>query len=85
VKRLAAGAAIALALVLSACGANDHRGLGDAGVKHSDDTKVEVFNFPNDYPNISEKCDGHGFRLFTTTSRSWRVFRDPTCNGRPHG
>jgi len=78
-----AGVALALVLTAGGCNArNDARGRGDAPVGNYDDTAAEVINFPDQFANVSHKCDGHGHRVYSTTRQAPPVVvDDPSCPG----
>lgn len=88
-KRTACGL-VAVAVLTSGCGDafNDTRGKGDAPVGSTDDSGKEVINFPNSFSNVAHGCDGHGHRLFVTTSdggKQMTVIDDPSCPGGTQG
>src|SRR3954463_8755084 len=41
----------------------------------------EVITFNNHYPNVENKCDGHGHRVFVNTQKAMTIYPDPTCPG----
>lgn len=85
-KRLLIAGTAAAVLLLSACGANDERGRGDAGISHYDDGKAEVINMPDSYSNVATKCDGHGHRIFMTREAvPVTVIVDDSCPGGSRG
>jgi hypothetical protein len=71
--------------LLAGCnvGADPSKGMGDAGINQStiNKQKVDVLEFSDKYPNVEEKCDGHGHRVFTNTRSSgfFVVVDDPAC------
>ncbi len=75
----------ALLVLLSGCGDDDKRGMGDAPVlnRHGDDTPAEVFNFPDHFGNLATKCVGHGYRAYVTTNKgapsNIEIVPDPQC------
>lgn len=74
-------------LALTACGDDykDKRGKGDAPVRKSNDSPVEVMNYPDGFSNVAHKCDGHGHRVYVTTQNSngkqMAVVADASCPG----
>ncbi|ABW15741.1 hypothetical protein Franean1_6404 [Parafrankia sp. EAN1pec] len=82
---------VSLLVLLSGCGDDDKRGMGDAPVlnRRGDDTPAEVFNFPDHFGNLATKCVGHGLRGYTTThfadddgyipSANTKIVPDPDC------
>lgn len=79
--------AVAVLLVgTAACSGYDNsRGKGDAPVSGKDDSPAQVVNFPDGFANVAIKCDGNGFRIYTTTREAAPVVvPDRTCGG-PQG
>lgn len=72
-------------IVVSCSGYNNKRGVGDAGVGTQNREKPEVMVFSDKYPNVEHKCDGHGHRVYVTTTHNIRpqIVDDPTCPGGP--
>lgn len=62
-------AAIALLAVvgmsLTGCAGKDREWNQDSEVTNRDDTGAEAYNMPDGFGNFAEKCDQHGFRVFT--------------------
>lgn len=88
-KRFTVVSALVLAVAISgtaACsGYNDDRGKGDAPVTNQDDSPAQVINFPDGFANVAVKCDGNGFRIYSTTRVAPPVVvPDRTCGG-PQG
>lgn len=59
---------------------------GRPGPGCTDKSEPGIIAFNNHYPNVENKCDGHGHRLFVMTHDSARgrnllVLPDPTCPG----
>jgi hypothetical protein len=83
-KLVGVGAGLALLLSLTACNAHDEtRGIGDAPVGKHDDTAAEAVNFPDQFANVTTKCN-HGNRIYSTTRTGgpiWVIPADPTCGG----
>lgn len=49
-----------VAVALTSCGASARRGTQDAPIGATDNTPpVVILNFPDGYPNIAFKCNGH--------------------------
>jgi hypothetical protein len=78
-------ASFATLLLVSGCniGAVKSKGFGDASVDQANinDTSAAVIEFSDKYPDIEDKCDGHGHRIFVNTRGSgyFIVITDPTC------
>lgn len=81
-RRIAIGAAAtAVVLGVGACNAqNETRGIGDSPVGRHDDTPAEVVNFPDQFANVTTKCN-HGNRIYSTTRQAAVVVipADPSC------
>lgn len=73
------------ALTLTAACGSDHRGTKDAPHGPGDNSPAQIYNMPDDYPNIASKCVGNGYRAWVTTHDSTDsppVLRpDKTCPG----
>ena len=90
-KRTAFGliAVAATGFVIAGCGSGDDASREDAHDVPGhliDKRRPEVHAFNNHYPNIEEKCDGHGHRIFvqthdSATGRNMVILPDPTCPG----
>jgi hypothetical protein len=74
-----------LVLTAGCSGYNNARGKGDAPVGSSDDTPAQILNYPDGFPNVAIKCDGHGHRVFVSTHDKTdsqpTVVDDPSCPG----
>ena len=57
------------------------RGLEDAPIdqRHIDHSPAEVLDFPNQFGNITMKCDHHGHRVYSTTQKAVAVIADNGC------
>lgn len=71
------------AVVLAGCAQASH-GTQDAPVNRhlTDNSQTQVINFPDQFPNVTMKCDHHGHRLFATTRNdqsALQIVTDPTC------
>lgn len=71
--------AVVLVLAVAAC--SDTKGTADGPIGKVDDSPAEVTNFPDQYPNVANKCDGHGHRIYTDTDRRFVVVVDASCPG----
>lgn len=80
----AVGVGIAVALSLSACNDKATEQFRDAPIANRDRSAAEVYDMPDGFSNFSEKCDGHGNRVFVafhndSSYAAIAVVRDPTC------
>lgn len=76
------GAALAATLTGCHVGAQSDKGFGDAPVGAQLKGPAEVINMPDTYPNIVDKCDGHGHRVYVNNRSSGQYFvviADPSC------
>lgn len=78
-------AVVAAALALSgltACGVGPDKSREDAhDTKNVDKSAPHSIAFNNRFPNIEDKCDGSGHRVFVSTGGAVIVLPDPTCPG----
>jgi hypothetical protein len=79
---------VALGGLLLAAGCshyNDSRGRGDAPAHQISKEPVDVIPMPDHFPNIADRCDGHGHRVFVVTHTKTDpppvVVDDATCPG----
>lgn len=81
----AALAVAAVGVLVAGCniGADPTKGFGDSGVdqQHLNKVPAAVIEFSDKYPDIEDKCDGHGHRIFVNTRSSgyFTVLVDATC------
>jgi hypothetical protein len=74
----------AAAMLLVGCQGKTHQ---SAEARATDTTPADVHQMPTGFRNFSEKCDGHGNRVYITSdggdNGKWAsgiaVLRDPTC------
>lgn len=84
IKTIVACLAAAAALSLSGC-ASLTEPYNDAPVDHKDDSPAVIYSMPDGFANFASKCDGNGFRVFTTRAgeggggKDVAVAADPTC------
>lgn len=84
---LVAGSLVIGGTMLTGCGLESAtEPWNDAPVSHKNDGPAEIGSMPDGFANYAEKCDGHGFRVFTTREGSAKgggkdiaVVADPTC------
>lgn len=73
--------AIIIAFTAACGGWNDERGRGDAPVGARHDGAVEVWNFPDKFPNIAARCIGEdGVYVTTREAPPVVVANDPNCD-----
>jgi hypothetical protein len=73
---------VVTALSASACGFGPDSSREDAqDTRQVDKSPAEVIAYNNNYPNVEQKCDGHGHRVHVTTSKSVVIVPDPSCRG----
>ncbi|HUR49683.1 MAG TPA: hypothetical protein VMY88_09190 [Acidimicrobiales bacterium] len=84
-KRLVVLALVA-AIGIGGCGytnsRNEARGRGDSPVGEVDDSPKAIIQFPDRFGNVAHACDGHGHRVFVTTSdpnKQLQIVADPSC------
>lgn len=81
-NRIIIAALAVLALAVGACGTGPDKSREDAGdTVNVDKSTPHSTAFNNHYPNVEDKCDGHGHRLYVTTSKTVVVIPDPSCPG----
>ncbi|MGW1547506.1 hypothetical protein [Streptomyces sp. NPDC002346] len=74
------------ALSLTGC-ASLTEPFNDAPVSRKDDSPAVIYSMPDGFANVAAKCDGNGFRIFTTRGadsgggKAVAVVADPKCNG----
>jgi hypothetical protein len=72
----------ASAVSVTACGVGPDKSREDAhDTVNVDKTAPHVTAFNNKYPNVEDKCDGAGHRIFVTSTKRVIVIPDPTCPG----
>lgn len=78
-RKLVVGSALPLVL-LAGCNKRA-RGLEDAPIDHQhiDHSAAEVLDFPNQFGNVTMKCDHHGHRVYSTTQHAVAVVADDAC------
>ncbi|WP_145500921.1 hypothetical protein [Streptomyces sp. CFMR 7] len=60
----------------------------DAPIERKDDSPAVVYSMPDGFANVASKCDGNGFRFFTTRGaesgggKAVAVIADPSCKTR---
>lgn len=80
-KMMTVAAAIGL-LTVGGCGFGPDKSREDAkDVTTVVKTPPEVITFNNHYPNVENKCDGHGHRIFVNTEKVMTIYPDPSCPG----
>lgn len=86
-KRIALAAATVAAVAVGGCGFGPDKSREDAhDTTNVDKTAPHVIAFNNNYPDVEEKCDGNGHRIYVGThksavGRNIIVVPDPTCPG----
>lgn len=76
--------ALALGLVVAACGADARQDATTSG-QSVDRAPAEVIAFPDQFRNVAHKCDGHGHRVYSNStgdsgsSAELYVINDSTC------
>lgn len=83
-RRLIILAAALGAIVLAGCGYTH----GSSNASSVDQSSAGVFQMPNGFRNVAEKCDGLGFRMYVTSAASsdsepsgLAVMPDARCKG----
>jgi hypothetical protein len=87
-KKVISVAVLALsAVALTGC-ASLTEPFNDAPVERKDDTPAVIYSMPDGFANVASKCDGNGYRIFTTRGsdagggKAVAVVADPTCKRR---
>lgn len=76
--------AVVAGLTISGCGA-EARQDADTSAQRVDRSSAEVIAMPDQFRNVSHKCDGHGHRVYTNstgnsgTASQVYVIADPSC------
>lgn len=75
--------ALTASLYAAACGVGPDKSREDArDTTDVDKSAAHIVAFNNHYANVATKCDGHGHRLYITTSSGRvTVIPDPSCPG----
>lgn len=87
-RKIAISIAAVGALALSACG-DESRKDADKSGQRVDRSSAEVIAMPDAFRNIAHKCDGHGHRVYSSstgndgTYAQIFVIDDPSCGGTP--
>lgn len=88
-KRALIGISAAALVILSSTGcARFAEEWNDAPIERKDDSPAVVYSMPDGFANVASKCDGNGFRFFTTRGaesgggKAVAVIADPTCKTR---
>lgn len=74
------------AVALAACGGEERQDATTTGQK-VDRSPAEVIAFPDAFRNVAHKCDGHGHRVYSSSTGSNGdypqvvVVPDPSCGG----
>lgn len=86
-KIAATATCVALLFGATACSSwNDDRGKGDAPAGRGDDSKANITNMPDSFPNLSLKClkGDAPWAAVVTTDRGFILIQDPErCGGKP--
>lgn len=73
---------IVAGLAMSACGTGPDKSREDAGdTVNVDKSTPHSTAFNNHFPNVEDKCDGHGHRVYVTTAKTFAIVPDPSCPG----
>lgn len=82
-------AAVLAAILVAGCDSyNSQHGRSDAPISNpgKDNRPAEVISMPDGYRNLATKCDGHGHRLYMTSTEGDKqpqiaVVDDASCPG----
>lgn len=83
-KRWLLGALLGLTIVIAGtgCGVGPDKSREDAvDTTNVNKSPAHVTAFNNHYSNVADKCDGHGHRIYVTTSKVFLIIADPECPG----
>lgn len=81
-KTIALALCCGFAASAAGCGVGPDKSREDAhDTQNVDKSAPHATAFNNHYPNVQDKCDGHGHRIFVTTSKATIIIADPSCPG----